>query len=118
MARRGRRAAAAAGEDEGRGGHEGGQGDGESALGHVDDGCPRLFPADFLAVKRSDAHCFQTSCRYARAVTSTPSDGVGASEASTAADAICAALRQRIITGEYAGGTRLTEEQVAADFQA
>lgn len=45
-------------------------------------------------------------------MTSTPSDGA------TAADAICAALRQRIITGEYAGGTRLTEEQVAADFQA
>ncbi len=27
-------------------------------------------------------------------------------------------MRQRIITGEYAGGRRLTEEQVAADFKA
>lgn len=35
-----------------------------------------------------------------------------------AADAICAALRQRIIVGHYAGGVRLTEEQIAADFKA
>ena len=35
-----------------------------------------------------------------------------------AADAICAAVRQRIISGHYAGGQRLTEEQVAADFKA
>jgi DNA-binding GntR family transcriptional regulator len=35
-----------------------------------------------------------------------------------AADAICAAVRQRIILGQYAGGERLTEEQIAADFTA
>jgi DNA-binding GntR family transcriptional regulator len=35
-----------------------------------------------------------------------------------AADLICAAVRQRIIVGHYAGGERLTEEQVAADFKA
>jgi DNA-binding GntR family transcriptional regulator len=35
-----------------------------------------------------------------------------------AADTICAAVRQRIIVGHYAGGERLTEEQIAADFTA
>ncbi|BEP14212.1 GntR family transcriptional regulator [Acidothermaceae bacterium B102] len=35
-----------------------------------------------------------------------------------AADAICAAVRQRIVNGHYPGGQRLTEEQVAADFKA
>jgi len=35
-----------------------------------------------------------------------------------AADAICAAVRQRIISGHYACGQRITEEQVAADFKA
>ena len=34
------------------------------------------------------------------------------------ADTICAAVRQRIISGHYAGGERLTEEQIAADFKA
>lgn len=58
------------------------------------------------------------SYRYARPVTSRPLGAVDPAEASTAADVICAALRQRIITGEYAGGSRLTEEQVAGDFQA
>ncbi len=33
------------------------------------------------------------------------------------ADAICAAVRQRIIDGHYACGERITEEQVAADFK-
>lgn len=51
-------------------------------------------------------------------MTSTPLGGAVPSEGETAADAICSALRQRIITGDYPGGTRLTEEQVATDFQA
>ena len=35
-----------------------------------------------------------------------------------AADAICAAVRQRIISGHYTRGQRITEEQVATDFKA
>jgi DNA-binding GntR family transcriptional regulator len=34
-----------------------------------------------------------------------------------AADAICAAVRQRIILGQYAGGERLTEEQIALNAE-
>lgn len=39
-------------------------------------------------------------------------------EGVSAADAICAAVRRRIIDGQYAFGERITEEQVAADFGA
>lgn len=38
--------------------------------------------------------------------------------ANTAAEALSAAIRQRIVTGRYTGGERLTEEQLAADFKA
>ena len=40
------------------------------------------------------------------------------SDGKTAAETLCALIRQRIITGEFPGGERLTEEQLAAEFSA